>query len=190
MGDTCRNRRCPDSETAQGLIFPRVPVATPRLGEGNDGRSAPLGLRTGRAALEWRCPTRQLVSVLARSEGPAPQGPPVRISGLDACRRLCRVRGHLPVRRHSRSCPALAHVRRKFVDVHRAQGSAIADEAIRRIAQFYAIETEAGALRRTGVSRSGRRRGHRSSMVSRPGCMLNCQRSRASHRWPWRSATP
>ena len=37
----------------------------------------------------------------------------------------------------------MAHVRRKFVDVHRAQGSAIADEAIRRIAQLYAIEKEA-----------------------------------------------
>lgn len=34
-------------------------------------------------------------------------------------------------------------LRRKFVDVHRAQGSAIADEAIRRIAQLYAVEKEA-----------------------------------------------
>lgn len=31
-------------------------------------------------------------------------------------------------------------VRRKFVDVHGAQGSAIADEAIKRIAQLYAVE--------------------------------------------------
>ena len=37
----------------------------------------------------------------------------------------------------------LAHVRRKFVDVHRAQGSPIAEEAIRRIAQLYAVEAEA-----------------------------------------------
>jgi hypothetical protein len=37
----------------------------------------------------------------------------------------------------------MAHVRRKFVDIHRAQVSAIADEAIRRIAQLYAIEKEA-----------------------------------------------
>ncbi|SFQ67867.1 Transposase [Roseivivax halotolerans] len=42
---------------------------------------------------------------------------------------------------HEVAC--MAHVRRKFVDVHRAQGSAIADEAIRRIAQLYAIEKEA-----------------------------------------------
>jgi hypothetical protein len=37
----------------------------------------------------------------------------------------------------------LAHVRRKFVDVRRAQGSALAEEAIRRIAQLYAVEAEA-----------------------------------------------
>ena len=36
------------------------------------------------------------------------------------------------------ACPA--HVRRKFVDVHRAQGSAIAEEAIGRIAQLYVVE--------------------------------------------------
>ena len=32
---------------------------------------------------------------------------------------------------------------RKFVDVHKAQGSAIAEEAIRRIARLYAVEKEA-----------------------------------------------
>lgn len=37
----------------------------------------------------------------------------------------------------------MAHVRRKFVDVHRAQDSAIADEAIRRIAQLYVVEKKA-----------------------------------------------
>lgn len=36
----------------------------------------------------------------------------------------------------------MAHIRRKFVDVHQASGSAIAEEAIRRIAQLYAIEKE------------------------------------------------
>ena len=34
----------------------------------------------------------------------------------------------------------MAHIRRKFVDVHKAQGSAIADEAIKRIAGLYAVE--------------------------------------------------
>ncbi len=42
-----------------------------------------------------------------------------------------------------REVACMAHVRRKFVDVHRAQGSAIADEAIRRIAQLYIVEKEA-----------------------------------------------
>lgn len=42
-----------------------------------------------------------------------------------------------------REVACMAHVRRKFVDIHRAQGSAIADEAITRIAQLYAIEKEA-----------------------------------------------
>ena len=37
----------------------------------------------------------------------------------------------------------MAHVRRKFVDVHRAQGSPVAEEAIRRITQLYGIEAEA-----------------------------------------------
>ena len=42
-----------------------------------------------------------------------------------------------------REVACMAHVRRKFVDVHKAQGSAIADEAIKRIAQLYAVEKEA-----------------------------------------------
>ena len=42
-----------------------------------------------------------------------------------------------------REVACMAHVRRKFVDVHRAQGSTIADEAITRIAQLYAVEKEA-----------------------------------------------
>jgi len=42
-----------------------------------------------------------------------------------------------------REVACMAHVRRKFVDIHRAQGSAIGDEAIRRIAQLYAVEKEA-----------------------------------------------
>ena len=42
---------------------------------------------------------------------------------------------------HEVAC--MAHIRRKFVDVHKAQGSAIAEEAIKRIAGLYAIEKEA-----------------------------------------------
>lgn len=37
----------------------------------------------------------------------------------------------------------MAHIRRKFVDVYKSQGSAIAEEAIRRIADLYTIEKEA-----------------------------------------------
>ena len=37
----------------------------------------------------------------------------------------------------------IAHIRRKFVDVQQSQGSAIAEEAIRRIAELYAVEKQA-----------------------------------------------
>ena len=37
----------------------------------------------------------------------------------------------------------MAHVRRKFVDVFASQGNAIAEDAIRRIAELYAVEKEA-----------------------------------------------
>ena len=36
----------------------------------------------------------------------------------------------------------MAHVRRKFVDIHKSQGLPIAEEAIKRIASLYAIEKE------------------------------------------------
>ncbi len=36
----------------------------------------------------------------------------------------------------------MVHVRRKFVDVYEAQGSSIAEEAIRRIAKLYGIEKQ------------------------------------------------
>jgi hypothetical protein len=42
-----------------------------------------------------------------------------------------------------REVACMAHVRRKFVDIHRSQGSLIAEEAIGRIAQLYAVEKEA-----------------------------------------------
>lgn len=40
----------------------------------------------------------------------------------------------------------LAHIRRKFFDLHAANGSPVADEALRRIAQLYAIEQDAAAI--------------------------------------------
>jgi transposase len=45
-----------------------------------------------------------------------------------------------------REVACMAHVRRKFVDVHKATGSAIADEAIRQIAELYAVEKAARGL--------------------------------------------
>jgi len=36
----------------------------------------------------------------------------------------------------------MAYIRRKFVDVHKSQGSAIAEEAIKRIATLYGVEKE------------------------------------------------
>src|SRR3712207_6470800 len=36
----------------------------------------------------------------------------------------------------------MVHIRRKFVDVFRSEGSAIAEEAIRRIAGLYAVEKD------------------------------------------------
>ena len=45
---------------------------------------------------------------------------------------------------HEVAC--LAHIRRKFVDVFQSQGSVIAEEAIKRIAELYAIEKEARGL--------------------------------------------
>lgn len=43
----------------------------------------------------------------------------------------------------------LAHIRRKFFDVHAASGSPVAEEAIRRIGQLYAIEQRGAALDRS-----------------------------------------
>jgi len=42
-----------------------------------------------------------------------------------------------------REVACMAHVRRKFVDVHRSQASPIAEEAIQRIARLYAVEKQA-----------------------------------------------
>lgn len=43
----------------------------------------------------------------------------------------------------AREMACMAHVRRKFVDVFASQGNAIAEEAIRRIAELYAVEKDA-----------------------------------------------
>ena len=68
----------------------------------------------------------------------------------------------------------LAHVRRKVVDVHRAQGSAIAEEAIGRIAGLHAVEPAArsrppGAGRPGSASGCARPRPGLSSTSWKPG---------------------
>ena len=42
-----------------------------------------------------------------------------------------------------REVACMAHIRRKFVDIHKAQGSSLAEEAIKRIAELYSIEKKA-----------------------------------------------
>lgn len=44
----------------------------------------------------------------------------------------------------------LAHIRRKFFDLHAANGSPVAEEALRRIAQLYAIEQDAAGMQPAG----------------------------------------
>ncbi|WP_431197662.1 IS66 family transposase [Shimia thalassica] len=64
----------------------------------------------------------------ASSRDIAPQCPPGQWV-------ICWIRRLLSFRRHPRG-GCTAHIRRKFIDVHRAQSSATADEAIKRIAQL------------------------------------------------------
>jgi hypothetical protein len=45
-----------------------------------------------------------------------------------------------------REVACLAHIRRKFVDVFKSQGSTIAEEAVKRIASLYAVEQQARGL--------------------------------------------
>ena len=52
----------------------------------------------------------------------------------------------------------LAHIRRKFFDVHAASGSPVAEQALRRIAQLYAIEQQATGL--TSAQRLAMREQH------------------------------
>ena len=73
---------------------------------------------------------------------------------------------------HEVAC--MAHIRRKFVDVHKAQGSAIAEEAIRRIARLYAVEKEARGQppdKRRQIWKRQDKTPSRSSMIWKHGCI-------------------
>ena len=87
---------------------------------------------------------------------------------------------------HEMAC--MAHVRRKFVDVFTSQGRAIAKDAIRRIAELYAVETDArrkSPEKRVAVRQAG---SDPSLMIWRPGCTHNCPKSLATRHWPRPSA--
>jgi transposase len=90
-----------------------------------------------------------------------------------------------------REVACMAHVRRKFVDIHRSQGSPIAEEAIGRIAQLYAVEKEArGSPPDVRVELRKAHMRPRSSTISRYGWPCNSPRSQANHRSLPPSAMP
>ena len=89
-----------------------------------------------------------------------------------------------------REVACMAHVRRKFARVHKAQGSAIADEAIRRITELYAVEKAARGLAPTSESRSAKSRENPYSTDWRLGLTPNCPEYREKALWPLLSAMP
>ena len=84
----------------------------------------------------------------------------------------------------------MVHIRRKFVDIFQAEGSVIAEEAIKRIAGLYAVEKEGRGQPPDERVRLGRRTPDRSSMTWRAGCRRSCQGSPGSPSWPRQSASP
>lgn len=78
----------------------------------------------------------------------------------------------------------LAHVRRKFFDIHLAQGSAIAKEALERIAELYRIEEAIRASRPATDSGSAKNTRRRCWTAWRLGCGGSSLGSPASQRWP------
>jgi transposase len=88
----------------------------------------------------------------------------------------------------------MAHIRRKFVDVHQSQGSATAEEAIKRIAKLYAVSMPwknwRVANRRRSASSCVRNTPNRSSTICRCGYVSNCQRYPANPHWHRLSTMP
>ena len=106
--------------------------------------------------------TRQAYLWAYRS-GSWEDGPPIVVfdyqpsrAGAHARAFLQDWRGHLMVDDYSgykalfaqgpTELACLAHIRRKFFDLHAASGSPVAEEALRRIAQLYAIEQDAARM--------------------------------------------
>ena len=67
----------------------------------------------------------------------------------------------------------MAHIRRKFVDVHKSQGSAIAEEVIKRIATLYGVEKEARGRPPDERVSSDSANQNRSSTIWEHGCTPN-----------------
>ena len=83
----------------------------------------------------------------------------------------------------------MAHIRRKFVDVQQSQGSAIAEEAIKRIAALYGIEKAARGNSPEERVAMRRKKPNRSLMTWKHGCKRCCPKSPASRHWPKLSVT-
>ena len=76
----------------------------------------------------------------------------------------------------------MAHVRRKFVDVHASQGSTVAEEAIKRIATLYAVEKQARG--RPPTERAALRRDRAMPVFDELGTWLEAQLPRLSGKTP------
>jgi hypothetical protein len=91
-----------------------------------------------------------------------------------------------------REVACMAHVRRKFIDIHRSQASPIAEEAIGRIAKLHAVEKDARGS--PPDRRAELRRAHAApSAAPRPACSRSRLVGGATGRWSCsysRSASP
>ena len=76
----------------------------------------------------------------------------------------------------------MAHIRRKFVDVQQSQGSAIAEEAIKRIAKLYAVEKLARG--KSPEERAALRQEHAKPIFDDLEAWLRTQLSRISGKSP------
>ena len=77
-----------------------------------------------------------------------------------------------------REVACMAHIRRKFFDVHQAQGSAVAAEALTRIAALYALEKQIRGSRPSAAPQCARTKPGRCSMTWSTGCKRSCRGSR------------
>jgi hypothetical protein len=112
-----------------------IPVLDPGRGRTKTGRLW-VYVRDDRT---WNGPAPPVAVFFSGPKGGASGRSSRRIPGHPTGRRLCRIRAP-DCRQPDYSGCLLAHTRRKFYELHEANGSPIAAEALRRIAQLYAIE--------------------------------------------------